>query len=151
MVLSTKSSEAPHLCIVEDDIDDQYLITNVLKKLSIEVFISIFNRGDAVLNYLSLHEAQFNQLPDLILLDLNMPSTDGIGVLKKLRRQPIAQFIPVVIFTTSKSPTDFKRVLELGASSCIIKPSNYDDMVCVLDTTCRYWFEVSRVYKEIWY
>ncbi|WP_444997267.1 response regulator [Aliikangiella sp. IMCC44359] len=150
MIVCSNKKYYPHLYLIEDDVDDQYLITSVLKKIKTEIVLSIFSCGVNMLNHIDKQPTQSKNLPDLILLDLNMPSIDGIEVLKKIRKHPNTSNIPVVIFTTSNSPSDLLTALKQGANSFIIKPRAYDDMHDILSTTCHYWFEISRLSREVW-
>mgnify|MGYP000131121795 CR=1 FL=1 len=65
--------------------------------------------------------------PDLILLDLNLHKADGITVLAQLRRNESFKSVPVVVWSSTRSPKDLESVMALGANDFWLKPSNLDD------------------------
>ena len=84
-------------------------------------------------------------LPAIILLDLNMPGTDGRTVLKILKQDPQLFKIPVIIFTTSSNNEDIEECYRLGANSYVTKPINYsalEEKVCLI---VRYWLEFNEL------
>jgi CheY-like chemotaxis protein len=79
-----------------------------------------------------LRAATADQLPDLILLDLNMPGVSGFEVLEFIRTQPRLKNTPVVVFTTSNAPADRTRCERAGATRYLVKPRRYVDLVASL-------------------
>jgi DNA-binding response OmpR family regulator len=61
-------------------------------------------------------------IPDITILDINTPKLNGLEVLEKLRRTKQFRTVPIIMFTTSDSPTDRNRAMELGATNYVIKP-----------------------------
>ena len=80
--------------------------------------------------------------PDVLLLDLNMPRTDGREALKEIKADPELRRIPVVILTTLKAEEDIYRTYDLGANSYIMKPVTFDGLVEVMRGLGRYWVEI---------
>jgi two-component system, response regulator len=79
------------------------------------------------------------EMPDLVLLDLNMPRMDGFGVLRKMRAAERTRFIPVVILTSSVDPDDVRMAYTLGANGYLDKFSDgmaWDELV---RSVARYW------------
>lgn len=109
----------------EDDIDDFYLFSETLRTIDPDVQVINTRDGFETLQYLENER----ELPDVIFLDINMPSMDGKSCLKEIRRDERYKSVPVVIYTTSRNPLDKEHCLELGASDFIQKPTN------VLDAT----------------
>ena len=81
-------------------------------------------------------------LPDLILLDLNLPKIDGKEVLRQIKADPKLRVIPVVVLTTSKKEEDVIRTYELGCNSFLQKPVEVDDFIKILREIGSYWFKV---------
>ena len=79
--------------------------------------------------------------PVVVLLDLNLPGTDGRDVLEQVKNDPDLRTIPIVVLTTASNPDDIRRCYRVGASSYIIKPIRFDDFLKTVRTLKEYWFE----------
>jgi CheY-like chemotaxis protein len=85
------------------------------------------------------------RLPDLILLDINMPKKDGFEVLAELKSDLVLRRVPVVVFSTSDSQEDIDRAYDRGASTFITKPVTLADLTHVLRRIAEYWVETARL------
>ena len=94
---------------------------------------------------LGKHTTGPNRLPNLILLDLNMPKKNGKQELQEIKALPDYHHIPVVIFTTSKSPEDVRQLYKMGASSFISKPSSFDKLSEVVRNLGLYWVDTTTL------
>jgi CheY-like chemotaxis protein len=81
--------------------------------------------------------------PALVLLDLNMPGMDGKQVLTTIKRAPALKRIPIVILTTSSDERDVTQCYELGASTYIQKPVDFDALIAAVRRIKEYWFGVA--------
>jgi DNA-binding NtrC family response regulator len=121
MNLSTKS-----ILLVDDDQDDKHFFSKALHTVDDTVELSTACDGrDA------LEKLQFN-IPDLILLDLNMPRMNGLMFLKEIKKQKKLKNIPVIIYTNFISLFDENEVLKYGAYGFYLKPSEYDKTIDVI-------------------
>ncbi len=111
-----------HVLLVEDDPDDIELFQEALRETEIPHFVDVLAEGDRVIPALKAAE----KLPDIIVLDLNLPKTPGKDVLKELKSLPTLSTIPVVILTTSNSRNDMEECLRFGAEKFLTKPVNTD-------------------------
>ncbi|HZG00086.1 MAG TPA: response regulator [Chitinophagales bacterium] len=122
--------------LAEDDDDDKEFIKLAFEKASATHRLHIADNGQEALNYLlPLPE---NDLPCLIVLDLNMPVLNGLQTLEALNKIPKFQKIPVVIFSTSDSIEDKNRCLSKGAADYLVKPSNMTEIVESVNSMLRY-------------
>ncbi|CAL2094530.1 Response regulator receiver domain-containing protein [Tenacibaculum sp. 190524A05c] len=80
-----------------------------------------------------------NNLPDLILLDLNMPKMSGVEFLAILKRDPQLRHIPTVILTTSDNQKDLEECFKIGVSGYILKPLKYRDYETKIEAVLTYW------------
>ncbi|TRO63345.1 response regulator [Christiangramia sabulilitoris] len=80
-----------------------------------------------------------HNLPDLILLDLNMPRMNGIDFLKILKNDEVLKYIPTIILTTSNNRKDVLECYKIGIAGYMIKPLKYDDYVTKLKSLLEYW------------
>lgn len=133
------------ILLVDDDPDDRYLLQTAFEESETPCRLDYVSDGDEIFSYLDKQaqpDTSTEQLPDLILLDLNMPKKNGWQVLNELKQSPAFKHIPVVILTTSKSPEHVRKSYSLGASSFISKPSSFSNLVEVTKILGKYWFDV---------
>src|ERR1041385_8857041 len=127
------------ILLVEDNEADVWLFCEAFQALGIEHDIEVARDGEEALDRLSAHEA----LPEIILLDINMPKVDGFTVLSRMRSDPRLRSIPVIILSSSRAQEDVKRAHELGANSYIHKSlSDFSDLVGDFN---RYWLRRAEV------
>ena len=112
------------IVVVEDNPADVLLIRKALEEKGIKFALTCFESGETALRNLS---QKGRLLPDLILLDLNLPMADGIEVLGKIHCMPRFSEVPIVILTSSESTSDKQRTGRMGAARYIRKPSRLED------------------------
>lgn len=88
-------------------------------------------------------------LPDLILLDLNLPKKDGREVLEEIKSDKDLKHIPVVILTTSKAEEDIFRAYDLYANCYITKPVDLDQFIAVIKSIEDFWFSIVKLPKGV--
>ena len=132
------------ILIADDDDDDKALIQEAIIESRLGYDLVSVNDGEDLLDYLN-HKGRYTgltpSLPDLILLDLNMPRKDGREALKEIRSDLHFKNIPVVILTTSNRKDDIEKCYSMGANSFITKPVIFSDLVKVVNTLDRFWPE----------
>ena len=135
--------------IAEDDPDDRLLIRDALKQSIPRAQVSFVADGAEMLDYLyhrgEYHDSQTMPLPDLVLLDLNMPKKGGMEVLKEIKQEKSLRSIPAVVLTTSQSPEQVAQSYELGGNGYIVKPASYKELVDLMRNLGEYWFETVRL------
>lgn len=131
------------IVIADDDVDDQNLIQNGLQDCRVDVeIISLFD-GIQLMDYLLSrhHYKHRDDIPDLILLDLNMPLMDGFEVLREIRDYKHLRSIPLYVITTSKDQEDQLKAIELGATGFYSKGSSSRDIVRIMHEICEECFD----------
>lgn len=126
--------------IGEDDPEDIELLLQAFENYRKIDSISVFVDGEDLLNNLDLTINE--RLPDLILLDLNMPKKTGLEVLKSLKENLQLKNIPVIVYSTSKSEADVTASYEYGAKSYFIKPNSFKGIKKVIDIIDHFWVEM---------
>jgi CheY-like chemotaxis protein len=132
-----------NILVAEDDNDDKLLIIKAFQKILPKENIICVPDGEALLQYLN-RDSPFDQIenylvPDIILLDLNMPRKDGKTALAEIKSHEEFKKIPVIIFTTSNLRDDIEITYKLGSSSFITKPGSFTDLVKVAKEIENYW------------
>ena len=130
-----KPHDMPLVLMADDDEDDCTLAKEAFEASGALGTVHCVEDGAELLRYLS----RSSPLPELILLDLNMPRQDGRQTLKELRSTPAFKDIPVVIFTTSREEKDMVSSRQLGANSFITKPGSFADWVGIMKDLADTW------------
>ena len=84
-------------------------------------------------------------LPDIILLDLNLPKINGTEVLAEIKKDPMLKYIPVIILTTSEAEQDILRAYDLHANCYITKPVNLEQFLTVVRSIENFWLTLVKL------
>ena len=116
------------LLLVDDDAIDRELFADAIGLVAKNHKIEEAQNGEVALEY--LHAA--GRLPDLIILDLNMPVKDGRETLMEIKTHPRLRTIPVCIMSTSSAPFDIESAYNSGANLFLVKPLDYKELIDML-------------------
>jgi two-component system response regulator len=122
------------LLVVEDDPQAVILLRRIFKKEGADVAITVASDGAEALQYLtgaSTEEQPLQELPALVLLDLDLPKVHGLEVLKRLRAHPRTKALPVIILTADRE-IDAAIGYTLGANSFMRKPFDFEEFTRTL-------------------
>jgi len=137
------------LVMVDDDEDDCILVSEALKLACAGCTFHCVQDGAEMMDYLHrvgrYEKPESSPVPDIILLDLNMPRMGGREVLRRLKTDPRFRAIPVIILTTSRELDDVKTCYDLGANSYISKQSNFEALISSVKTLTEYWIEIATL------
>lgn len=129
---------AVNVLVVEDSPADVRLIREALKNASVPVQITVARDGVEAMAY--LHDSERDAaLPDLMLLDLNLPRKNGREVLAEVKTSPHLRQIPVLVMTSSQSDEDINQAYALNANCYITKPYDFHEYVNVVHSIERFW------------
>lgn len=144
----TEQPKPIHILLVDDDEDDRYLTREAFHQHYPASFISFAEDGEDLLDFLQYrgrYQGASHTLPELILLDLNMPRKDGREVLRELKTSPTFRHIPIIVLTTSDAKDDIETSYFNGANSFITKPPTFQRLSEVTKAIAQYWFDVVTV------
>ncbi|MEH1814313.1 MAG: response regulator [Nostoc sp.] len=148
-ILVSPMQQTPLLLIVEDSNEDFEALQRFLGRSTIAIAIQRCVNGEQALAFLyrtgSYVERQSAPRPGLIVLDLNLPGTDGREVLRRIKQDDNLKMIPVVVFTTSNNPKDIEVCYQYGVNSYIVKPINFAQLKRDIQMLVEYWFEVTTL------
>ena len=134
------------ILMADDDPEDCMLTEEALEETHRIDAFDVVEDGEELMDYLyrrgAYGDLAHRPLPDLILLDLNMPRKDGREALREIKADPALRRIPVVVLTTSIAEEDIGCTYEAGANSFITKPVRFEVLVEVMKTLSRYWLEI---------
>ena len=133
------------ILIIEDNPDDGLLTMRAFRKLKYKN-IQLVETGSQALDFLYNRmddQDEERKLPDLILLDLNLPIIDGFTILKKIRSDESTKYIPVIVLTSSGEDKDIKESYDLGANSYIQKPVDFIEFEKAAVLISEYWLTLN--------
>ena len=138
----------PDILIVEDDKNDAMLIMRTLRKINLANNLLHLKDGAEALDFLfarnKFSSRNMLNLPKVILLDIKMPKVDGIQVLKQLKAHEILKMIPVVMMTSSKLENDVISSYNLGVSSFVVKPVEFESFAKAVSEVGMYWLLINQ-------
>tara|TARA_R110002072_G_scaffold209497_5_gene367141 strand:- start:13159 stop:13572 length:414 start_codon:yes stop_codon:yes gene_type:complete len=123
------------IMLIEDDMIEVMKLNRTISKLELKHKIIEANNGEEALILLS----EKDNLPDIILLDLNMPKINGIEFLNILKNDDSLKYIPTVIITTSNNHKDLLECYKIGVSGYVLKPLKYEAYVDKIEKLLSYW------------
>uniref|UniRef100_B8HKH2 Response regulator receiver protein n=1 Tax=Cyanothece sp. (strain PCC 7425 / ATCC 29141) TaxID=395961 RepID=B8HKH2_CYAP4 len=136
--------------LVEDNLGDIRLIQEALKSTTVECDIAIARDGVEAMSYLRRQGNYENaRLPDLILLDLNLPRKDGREVLADIKADPELRHIPVVVLTTSRNEEDIQNSYDLYVNCYISKSRNLSQLFKIVRGIEEFWLETVALPSQI--
>ncbi|MGB0885780.1 MAG: response regulator [Chitinophagales bacterium] len=144
MIDFKNSDQTPKVMLIDDNAGEVIILKAALKKISIKniEFKAYKNPVEAVekLEELVKTPEGRQELPHLILLDLNMPEMNGTEVLIRLKAIEALRVIPIIIITTSAIVEELEKCYKLNANSVLQKPMDFEDYVKTLDVITQFWF-----------
>lgn len=124
-----------NILLIEDDVIEVMKFNRVLSTLGLNHKIIEANNGEEALEILKVKDI----IPDIIILDLNMPKINGIEFLTILKNDSYLRYIPAIILTTSNNHRDVLECYKIGIAGYVLKPLKYDDYVDRIKKILEYW------------
>lgn len=128
-------SKSLNILLIEDDAIEVMKFNRVLSTLNGKHKIVEANNGEEALTILKVKEV----IPDIIILDLNMPKINGIEFLTILKADEYLKYIPAIILTTSNNRKDVLECYRIGIAGYLLKPLKYDDYIDRIKRLIEYW------------
>lgn len=143
------NSEPIEILLVEDNPGDARLALEALKESKVHNNLHHVSDGIEALRFLRRREGYGGvPVPDLILLDLNLPRKDGREVLAEVKEDPELKLIPVVVLTTSEAERDLVKSYDLHANAYVVKPIDLDRFIEIVQAIEHFWFSVVKLPQE---
>lgn len=128
-----------NIMLIEDDVTDAEFFQECVKKVNNKISVHVFNAPDLAEKY--LRDPPSN-LPDLILLDINLPNQNGFQFLKYLKGNKKYFHIPVIVWTGSLNYNDLKKAYESGACAYMCKCYDINELTVAVRKTIEFWQDV---------
>lgn len=155
MIVSSERSDersdlqTPLMLIVEDSNEDFEAFMRYVRRSPRQIPIHRCINGDQALTFLQHKDdgenAPWFPRPGLIVIDLNLPGTDGRELLRQIKQDDDLKTIPIIVFTTSSNPRDIEDCYQFGVNSYIVKPINITQLKRDIHAILDYWFEVTTL------
>lgn len=131
--------------LAEDNPADVFLLRQAFDLTGLEYELTVAQDGEDALDFVE-HRGRHKTacMPDLIILDLNLPKSDGNEVLVCMRSRPEFRHIPILILTSSSEPEEHARTRRLGATSFFTKPADLDAYLNLGGTLLHFAFDGAR-------
>ena len=131
------------ILLVEDNLDDEALTLRALKKNNITNEVIVVRDGAEALEYFfgtgKYAGRDMTVMPEITLLDLNLPKVDGLEVLRSVRADERTRLLPIVILTSSNEEQDRLVGYDLGANSYVRKPVDFNQFIEAIRQLGLYW------------
>ncbi len=145
---SAVDGEGVEILLVEDNPSYVELTLRALREIAKDsVRVDIAGDGERALAMLL--SPKVYRLPRLVILDLKLPKLGGLEVLRQLRANPATRYLPVVMLTSSRVPSDVAESYRLGANSFVVRPMNFPAYLRVLGEIINYWLVTNEQPPEI--
>jgi two-component system response regulator len=136
------------ILLVEDNANDEALTQRALKKAHIMNKVVVARDGAQALDYLfakgDFAARDIGELPQVVLLDLNLPKVGGLDVLRAIRADERTKLLPVVVLTSSKQERDLVEGYSLGANSYVVKPVDFSQFSEAVRQLGLYWLVLNE-------
>jgi CheY-like chemotaxis protein len=144
------SQPVPPLVLVIEDSDEDYeALRRSFRQSPIETRLHRCQTGKQALDYLEQaigsQPNQPNAIPAFILLDLNLPGIDGRSVLRTIKQDPVLQYIPTIVLTTSDFAKDIDECYRFGANSYILKAIDLQRFKESILVTIDFWLNIAKL------
>ena len=134
------------ILLIDDSPQDRETTVRALKKAGVANPIMQCEDGEEAIDYLfrrgEYSDPDRSPKPGVILLDLNMPGTDGFEVLDEIKRDSVLRKIPVIMLTTASDERDIDKCYSAGANSYVQKPVDFAGYVRAIERLKDYWFSI---------
>lgn len=136
----------PVILIIDDNPGDIRLIKEAFKESSLQATLSVVYDGLIAEKY--LNEAKLGspeKLPNLILLDLNIPKKNGLEILAQIKADETLKRIPVLILSSSKNPNDIAKAYDLHANCFLTKPVDFEPFFKIVKAVEYFWLQLAKL------
>lgn len=125
--------------LVEDNEADVYLVSMALRDAGFPGDLTVFRDGEDALASFRKAAATASEIPEMILLDLNLPRIDGKAIVEMLRGNKAFDQVPVMLLSSTISPSDAARARKFRSCTCTTKPSSLDAFMALGQTAKDFW------------
>jgi CheY-like chemotaxis protein len=134
------------LLVIEDNDADVFLIKRALQENGIRADVTVCSDGESAVR--TLNSSEMRNPPDAIIIDLALPQVEGLEVLRKILNRPAYVGTPIMVFTSSPSPSDKHRVELLTGARYVRKPSGLDNFLRAVAENVKAMFDMAPRHEQ---
>jgi CheY-like chemotaxis protein len=138
-----KRDRPARIVLVDDDRTTSRLIEIALRRTGVPLDLQIVHDGDDAIAALETISPPWNDIPDLLLLDLHMPGKNGFEVLEYVKQHEHLRRIPVVMFSNSEVAADVNRAYDLHVNAYVRKSVEFAELCITIDTILHFWLRTA--------
>lgn len=139
-VIQRTRTQPLHILLIESNPDDVLLFSRMLNECAEGAMVCSAHNAEKAMDHLQHYESRFGRrLPDIVVLDISMPKTHGIEILKSIKRHPRTMEVPVVVLTNSTQVKDMMESYRHGAAGFIQKSVDLNEYRESLEVLVKYW------------
>lgn len=135
------------ILLIEDDAQEVELTLVALEKFGLDKEVIVVNTGEEALDYLH-RRGKFDSRPAghplVVFLDLEIPSVNGLEVLKQIKTSSELKMIPVVLTTPSREEPDINKAYALGVNACMVKPADSRQFMDTISQAGLFWVLINE-------
>ena len=143
-----KILKPPYVLLVEDNEDDVELTLRAFRKHGVTSEVVVAKNGVEALDFLFARSAyagrDITHVPQVVLLDVNLPMVNGLEVLRQIRGSSTTQLVPVVMLSSSTEPRDVQDSYTFGANSYVHKLVDFAAFTTRLGELAHYWLTINQ-------
>ena len=148
-MMEAPNTEPIEILLVEDNPGDARLAREALKESKVHNNLHHVLDGVEAMRFLRREGAYAEMaVPDLILLDLNLPRKDGREVLAEIKDDAELRLVPVVVLTTSSAERDLVKSYDLHANAYVVKPIDLDRFIEIVQAIENFWFSIVKLPQD---
>lgn len=144
--------EKVEILLVEDNQDDAVLTLRALMRKNLANKVYVVQNGEEALDFLFCANKYAGRdpqdMPQLTLLDIELPKLNGLEVLRRVRAEERTRQLPIVLFSSSNNEQDMIEGYKNGANSYVCKPVDFDQFVECVQQLSSHWLRSSATYAE---
>ena len=133
------------ILLIDDNPGDAKLIELAFKRVQIPLQVTVVGTAEQGLDLLhGKDDRRWHGLPDIVFLDLNLPSMHGLTFLELVKADPVFAAIPVLVLSSSSAQTDIAASYSRHANGFVTKPSNLDGYLAFAGSVSDFWFKTAQ-------
>lgn len=137
------------ILLIEDNLSDIDLAKRAFEKAGFANDLVVVDNGPEALDYLfgtgKYSGRLYDQKPAVVVMDIKLPGVDGFDILRQIRSNPLTQYQPVVMLTSSNAEQDILKCYELHVNGYIIKPIDFNEFVEVVHCLDHFWLSMNQL------
>lgn len=127
------------ILLIENSQSDIFLMKEALKEVSKEIILQEVHDGEAAMQLFKKLEQGHEEIPDIILLDLNLPKVKGFPILEYVKNSALLKKLPIIVMATSPERSCILQCYELGANAYLLKPKDFGTLVKSMTSLINFW------------